>query len=73
MLINIAQTQLFLLAITRVLAMLIQIPVLGGQMIPLQVRLGFGLLLTAILIPWGPLPLRALPWNSSWQARFSVN
>ncbi len=56
MLINIAQTQLFLLALTRVLAMLIQIPVLGGQMIPLQVRLGFGLLLTAILIPWGPLP-----------------
>jgi flagellar biosynthesis protein FliR len=55
MLISIAQAQLFFLALTRIMAMIIQVPVLGGQAIPTQVRLGLGLVLAAVLIPWQPL------------------
>ncbi len=56
MLISIAQAQLFFLALTRILAVIIHVPVLGGQSIPTQVRLGFGLVLTIVLIAWQPLP-----------------
>jgi flagellar biosynthesis protein FliR len=59
MIISIAQAQLFFLALTRILAMIIHVPVLGGQSIPNQVRLAFGIVLTAILIPWQPLPADA--------------
>lgn len=52
MLVSVAQTQLFFLALTRVLAILIHIPVLGGNSIPLQVRLAFGIVLALILVPW---------------------
>jgi flagellar biosynthesis protein FliR len=57
--ISIAQAQIYFLVLTRILAMIIQVPVLGGQAIPNQVRLAFGLLLAAILIPWQPLPVDA--------------
>ncbi|GAP07910.1 flagellar biosynthesis pathway, component FliR [Anaerolinea thermolimosa] len=56
MIVSVAQAQLFFLVVTRVLAMLIHVPVLGGQSIPTQVRLAFGLMLSAVLIPWQPLP-----------------
>lgn len=59
MLISVAQAQLFFLAFTRVMAVIIAIPMLGGQMIPVQVRIGLGLLLTAVLVNWVPVPVEA--------------
>lgn len=59
MLISIAQAQFFFLALTRIMAILIHVPVLGGQLIPTQVRIALGLLLAAILIPWQPIPASA--------------
>jgi len=55
MLISIAQTQIFFLVLTRVMAVIIHIPNLGGQTIPNQIRIGFGIVLAAILVPWTPL------------------
>lgn len=55
--ISTAQTQVFFLAVTRVLAILIHVPVLGGSMVPNMVRIGLGFLLAVILIPWEPLPV----------------
>lgn len=55
MLISIAQTQIFFLVLTRVMAVIIHIPNLGGQTIPNQIRIGLGLVLAAILVPWTPL------------------
>ncbi len=59
MTVSVAQAQLFFLALTRILAMVIYVPVLGGQTIPAQVRIGLGLLLSAVLVPWQPLPAGA--------------
>lgn len=56
MLISIAQAQLFFLVLTRVMAVIIHIPNLGGQAIPNQVRIALGLVLAAIILPWSPLP-----------------
>jgi flagellar biosynthetic protein FliR len=56
MIISVAQAQLFFLAFTRIMAIIIRVPVLGGQTIPTQVRIGLGLALALILIPWQPLP-----------------
>lgn len=56
MLISIAQAQLFFLAFTRIMAVMIHVPVLGGQTIPNQVRIGLGFVLAMVLIPWQPLP-----------------
>lgn len=55
MLISIAQTQIFFLVLTRVMAVIIHIPNLGGQTIPTQIRIGLGIVLAAILVPWTPL------------------
>jgi flagellar biosynthetic protein FliR len=55
MTISVAQAQLFFLAFTRIMAIIIHVPVLGGQSIPNQVRIGLGLALAVILIPWQPL------------------
>jgi len=55
MLISVAQAQQFIFVFTRVMAMLLPVPVLGGQAIPPQVRVGLGIILSAILIPWQPL------------------
>jgi flagellar biosynthetic protein FliR len=60
MLISIAQAQLFFLVFTRIMAMILPVPVLGGQSIPPQVRIGLGIILSAILIPWQPLPTEAV-------------
>jgi flagellar biosynthetic protein FliR len=56
MIVSVAQAQLFFLALTRIMAMTINIPVLGGKNIPNQVRIGLGLVLALVLIPWQPLP-----------------
>ena len=59
MTISVAQAQLFFLAFTRIMAIMIHVPVLGGQNIPSQVRIGLGFVLAMVLIPWQPLPTEA--------------
>ncbi len=54
--ISVAQAQVFFLAFTRIMAILIHVPVFGGQNIPTQVRVGLGFALAMVLIPWQPLP-----------------
>jgi flagellar biosynthetic protein FliR len=61
MTVSVAQAQLFFLALTRVLAMTIHVPVLAGQSVPNQIKLGFGLLLTLCILQWKPLPAAAPP------------
>ena len=61
MIISVPQAQFFFLALTRILATIIQVPVLGGQIIPTQVRLALGFLLTIFLVPWQPIPQDAAP------------
>ena len=60
MTIFVAQAQLFFLAFTRIMAIIIHVPVFGGQNIPAQVRIGLGLVLAFVLIPWQPLPAQAI-------------
>jgi len=55
MIISVAQAQLFFLAFTRIMAIIIHVPVFGGQSVPNQFRIGLGLVLSLILIPWQPL------------------
>ncbi len=55
MIVSIAQTQIFILVFTRIMAMIIPVPILGGQSIPAQVRIGLGIILSVILVPWQPL------------------
>lgn len=55
MLISVAQAQIFFLALTRIMAILIHIPMLGGQLVPNQVRIALGLILAMILVPWTPI------------------
>ncbi len=57
MLVSISQAQDYFLVLTRLLAILSAVPVLGGRTIPARVRLGLGLLLAAVIIPWAPLPV----------------
>jgi flagellar biosynthesis protein FliR len=59
MLINVAQIQLFVLALSRILALIIQVPILGGQNIPAQTRIALGVVLTIILVPWQPMTANA--------------
>ena len=54
--ISIGQVQLFILALTRILMALTRIPTMGGEVIPPQVRIGLGLLLTIVILPWGDFP-----------------
>ncbi len=56
MTISVAQAQLFFLAFARIMAIIIHIPVLGGQNIPGQVRIGLGFVLAMVLVSWQPLP-----------------
>jgi flagellar biosynthetic protein FliR len=51
MVISVAQTQIFFLILTRVMALIIFVPNLGGQTIPNQVRIALGLLLACLMIP----------------------
>jgi len=56
LIVSVAQAQVFFLAFTRVMAMIVHIPVLGGRAIPNQVKIGFGILLAMIILPWDLLP-----------------
>ena len=49
--IAVAQFQSFLLAFTRIGAMITQVPVLGGNSVPIRVRVGLVFLLTIIILP----------------------
>jgi flagellar biosynthetic protein FliR len=67
MIVSVSQTQVFFLALTRILAILIKIPVLGGKLIPSQIKIGLGILLAIILVPWQLLtdytePMGLLPF-----------
>jgi flagellar biosynthetic protein FliR len=55
MIVSIAQTQIFILAITRILAILIQIPIFNGSMVPNQVKIAMGVILALVVIPWNPM------------------
>ncbi len=59
MTVSLAQAQIFFLALTRILALIIQVPVLGGRMVPDTIKIGLGFLLTIVIIPWQPLPAEA--------------
>jgi flagellar biosynthetic protein FliR len=59
MTVSVAQAQLYFLVLTRILATIIHVPVLGGMAVPAPVRIGLGLLLSAVLIPWQPLDASA--------------
>jgi flagellar biosynthetic protein FliR len=59
MTISVPQAQLFFLAFTRIMAIIIHVPVFGGQTIPTQVRIGLGFVLALVLVPWQPLPAEA--------------
>jgi len=64
MAVSIPQAQQFFLALTRVFAILVQVPVLGGNAIPNPVKIGLGILTTLVILPWQPLPADAqtLDW-----------
>jgi flagellar biosynthetic protein FliR len=64
MIVSIAQTQFFLLALTRILAILVQVPVFGSEVIPNQVKIGLGIFITLVIIPFNPIPadVAATPW-----------
>lgn len=53
--ISVAQAQIFFLALTRVLAIIVHVPVLAGRLVPNPVKIGLGILLTIVIIPWQPL------------------
>ncbi len=59
MLVSVLQFQLFFLVLTRVLAILIQIPMFGSSMIPNQVKLAVGVALSIIVVPWSPVSSEA--------------
>lgn len=63
MIISIHETQIFFLALTRTLALLGGIPVLGSAVIPTRVRLGVGIMLALVLVPMQPIaaPSTAIP------------
>lgn len=52
MLISIAQAQVFFLVVTRILATIIHVPVLGGNSIPNQVKIALGITLAVVMVPW---------------------
>ncbi|MBN2555744.1 MAG: flagellar biosynthetic protein FliR [Anaerolineales bacterium] len=56
MIVSVAQAQVFFLALTRVMAMIVHVPVLGGSGIPNRIKIGFGVLLAMVILTWDPLP-----------------
>jgi flagellar biosynthetic protein FliR len=59
MVISVAQAQMFFLALARILAIIIHVPVLGGRSVPDPIKIGFGLALAMVMLPWQPLPPEA--------------
>ena len=58
--ISVAQAQLFFLAFTRVMVILIQIPYFNASYVPNQFRIAFGIILTMMILPWQPLAVDAV-------------
>jgi flagellar biosynthetic protein FliR len=54
--ITIAQAQVYLLTLTRIMASIIHVPVLGGRSIPNQIKIALGILLTMLIVPTQPIP-----------------
>jgi flagellar biosynthetic protein FliR len=59
LIVSVAQAQTFFLALTRILAIIIHVPVLGGRLVPDPAKIGLGFLLAMVMIPWQPLPPEA--------------
>lgn len=64
MVFSIQQAQFYFLAFTRVMAMIMVVPLLGSQTIPNQVRIGLGLILTAVMVPWQQVGASAQELNA---------
>lgn len=60
MFISVAQFQLFFLVLTRVLIILVQVPVFGGSMIPNQIKVALGVILSFLMVPWGTMSAGAV-------------
>jgi flagellar biosynthetic protein FliR len=54
--ISVGQAQIFFLVLTRILATIVHVPVLGGRTIPNQVKIPLGILLALIMLPVQPQP-----------------
>jgi flagellar biosynthesis protein FliR len=54
--VSIIQTQLFFLVLSRILAAIVFVPVLGGRSVPNPVKIGFGLVLSMVISPTLPQP-----------------
>jgi len=52
MIVSLLQTQIFILVLTRVLMIMLALPFLGGSLIPNQVKIGLGILLSMFIFPW---------------------
>lgn len=52
MAISIVQFQYFFLVVTRILTILVQIPILNGQSVPNQFKLALGVIMALIVFPW---------------------
>jgi flagellar biosynthesis protein FliR len=60
MIVSVAQTQMFVLALTRVLMIMLALPFLGGSLVINQVKIVLGIILTMFMLPWQPV----LPANA---------
>ncbi len=56
MVVSIIQAQLFFLTLSRILAVIVYVPVLGGRSVPNPVKIGFGLVVAMIITPTLPQP-----------------
>lgn len=54
--ISIPEVQLFVLCLTRVLAIFVSIPIFGGSAIPTQYRALFGFVIALVVFPWESTP-----------------
>jgi len=54
--VSIIQAQLFFLVLSRVLAAIVFVPVLGGRSVPNPVKIGLGMTIAMIITPTLPLP-----------------
>jgi len=73
MIVSILQTQIFVLVLTRVLMITLALPFLGGSLVPNQIKIGLGLMLTMFVFPWQtmqPASAEAMPLIAFLQAVF---
>jgi flagellar biosynthesis protein FliR len=73
MIVSILQTQIFVLVLTRVLMIMLALPFLGGSMVPNQVKISLGFILSMFVFPWQavqPASAEAIPLIAFVQAIF---